>query len=121
MATGLSEQASLTDAQQCDIMSDHRILNILVHGKFTMNYLLRPFLIVLLFIAAALLGNRLFVERDMTNTQRNTLLPQTLQTLQSLPHSVSAEVFINPQDQQREAIATLLDNCLLYTSDAADE
>ena len=117
MATGLSEQASLTDDQQRDIMSDHRLLNILVHGKFKMNYLLRPFLIVLLFIVAALLGNRLFVEHDMTNTQRNTLLPQTLQTLQSLPHPVTAEVFINPQDQQREAIATLLDKYQAGKSD----
>ena len=90
-------------------MSDRQLPALLSTVKFMIGKQLRPFLIVALFLIAATLGNRLSIDHDMTSAQRNSLLPQTLQTLRSLPQPVNAEVFINPNDQQRGAISALLE------------
>lgn len=70
--------------------------------------LARPALIVATFILITILGNRLYINHDMTGTGRHTLLEQSTQTLASLKGPVSAEIFINPQDQQRAVVEDLL-------------
>ncbi len=72
------------------------------------NQFSRPTIIVATLILLAALGNRLYVDFDLTATERHTLLPQSVQTLNSLKGSVDAEIFINPQDQQQGAVAELL-------------
>ncbi len=68
----------------------------------------RPALMVATFTLIAILGNRLYTNYDMTATARHTLLEQSTKTLASLKGPVSAEIFINPKDQQRTAVEDLL-------------
>lgn len=77
----------------------------------------RPVVIVAAFIFLAVLGNRLYFDHDMTATARHTLLPQSIQTMGSLAGPVEAEVFINPQDQQRAAVTELLEKYQSANSD----
>lgn len=88
----------------------HRQLN-------SISRFIRPFTIVAALILLAVLGNRLYVNLDMTATERHTLLPQSVQTVDTLNGLVEVEVFINPQDQQQKVVAALLEK---YRSAKAD-
>lgn len=68
----------------------------------------RPLLIIVTLLLIAILGSKLHVSHDMTATSRHTLLEQSVQTVNALHGPVKAEIFINPQDQQRPAVVEIL-------------
>jgi len=97
MAIKLTRQTSHSCSQRGNRMSNHQLSGVITKVNLWMGHLLRPLLIVALFIAAATLASRLSINQDMTRAQRNSLSPQTHQTLQSLSQPVNAEVVLPTQ------------------------
>jgi len=69
----------------------------------------RPALLILCFVLACVLGNRLYTRIDFTDNAVHTLKPQSLETIKQLTEPLDAEVFINPQDPQAEAVKELFE------------
>lgn len=78
---------------------------------------LRPIIIVAAIILFGVLCNRLYVDVDMTATERHTLLPQSIQSLDALQGPVNAEIFINPLDQQQNAVSELFEKYQSHSPD----
>ncbi len=74
----------------------------------TLQSAVRPALIALCLTLLMLLGQRIYVQSDMTANARHTLLPQSIETLGLFKEPVAVEVFISPLDPQQTAIASLL-------------
>jgi len=77
----------------------------------------RTILIVMCFVMACALGNRLYARMDMTANAQHTLTPQSVETLKLFTESVEVEVFINPQDPQADTVASLFEK---YRNHKAD-
>jgi len=69
----------------------------------------RLLLIIASLLMTIVLANRFFYTHDMTANSRHTLLDQSVQTLDLFNGPIDVEVFINPLDQQRNAVEELLE------------
>lgn len=92
-------------------------MNIDTVSKFLAANRTRPLLMCITLLLLAIVFSRVHFNQDMTSTSRHTLQTQSVSTLSLLKGRVDAEVFINPQDQQRVAIEALL---LKYQNSSAD-
>lgn len=77
----------------------------------------RTALIVLCFVMACALGNRLYALKDMTANAQHTLKPQSVDTLSLLAAPLDVEVFINPKDPQVETVVALFDKYRTHKTD----
>ena len=77
----------------------------------------RPLLILTCLILLLALAQRVYFLTDMTANSRHTLLPQSVETLALYQEAIDIEVFINPLEPQREAIASLLEKYREHKSD----